>query len=76
MKQYNFAVVGATGLVGRTFLKVMEEYHLPVKNLRLFASERSLGKTMTYAGKEYPVEILKEGCFVGTDIALFSAGAA
>jgi aspartate-semialdehyde dehydrogenase len=75
MKQYNFAVVGATGLVGRTFLKVMEEYHLPVKSLRLFASERSLGKTMTYAGKEYPVEILKEGCFVGTDIALFSAGA-
>lgn len=75
MKQYNFAVVGATGLVGRTFLKVMEEYHLPIKGLRLFASEKSLGKTMVYAGKEFPVEVLKEGCFMGTDFALFSAGA-
>jgi aspartate-semialdehyde dehydrogenase len=75
MKSYNFAVVGATGLVGRTFLKVMEEYHLPVKSLRLFASAKSLGVKLTYAGKEYEVEELKEGCFVGTDFALFSAGA-
>jgi aspartate-semialdehyde dehydrogenase len=74
MKQYNFAVVGATGLVGRTFLKVMEEYHLPVKGLRLFASEKSIGKMMPYAGKDYPVEGLREGCFLGTDFALFSAG--
>jgi len=74
MKQYHFAVVGATGLVGRTFLKVMEEYHLPVASLRLFASPKSLGKTMKYAGKDYPVEVLKEGCFLGVDYALFSAG--
>jgi aspartate-semialdehyde dehydrogenase len=74
MKQYNFAVVGATGLVGRTFLKVMAEYHLPVKNLRLFASPKSLGKTMVYEGKEYPIEVLQKGCFKGTDFALFSAG--
>jgi aspartate-semialdehyde dehydrogenase len=75
MKRYNFAVVGATGLVGRTFLKVMEEYRLPIDHLRLFASERSVGKTLPYAGKEYPVEVLKEGCFEGSDFALFSAGA-
>jgi aspartate-semialdehyde dehydrogenase len=74
MKTYAFAVVGATGLVGRTFLKVMEEYHLPVGSLKLFASEKSLGKTLLYAGKEYPVETLKEGCFLGVDYALFSAG--
>lgn len=75
MKSYNFAVVGATGLVGRTFLKVMEEYHLPVKSLRLFASAKSIGVKLPYAGKEYEVEELKEGCFFGTDFALFSAGA-
>ena len=74
MKKYNFAIVGATGLVGRTFLKVMEEYDLPIDNLRLFASERSVGKTLTFKGKEYTLEPLKEGCFVGTDFALFSAG--
>ena len=43
MQKYNFAVVGASGLVGRTFLKVMEEYDLPVGKLRLFASEKSEG---------------------------------
>ena len=74
MKKYNFAVVGATGLVGRTFLKVMEEYDLPIDELRLFASERSVGKTLTYKGKEYVLEPLKVGCFKGIDFALFSAG--
>ncbi|MEE3442981.1 MAG: aspartate-semialdehyde dehydrogenase, partial [Candidatus Enteromonas sp.] len=74
MKKYNFAVVGATGLVGRTFLKVMEEYDLPIDELHLFASERSVGKTLTYKGKEYVLEPLKVGCFKGIDFALFSAG--
>ena len=74
MKKYNFAVVGATGLVGRTFLKVMEEYDLPIEELHLFASERSVGKTLTYKGKEYVLEPLKVGCFKGIDFALFSAG--
>src|SRR5574344_816075 len=75
MKKYNFAVVGATGLVGRTFLKVLEEYDLPINELRLFASEKSEGKTLEFKGKEYTVHALKEGCFVGVDFALFSAGA-
>lgn len=74
MKTYNFAVVGATGLVGRTFLKVIEEYNLPVNQLRLFASEKSAGTKVFVMGKEYTIEVLKEGCFVGTDFALFSAG--
>ena len=76
MQKYNFAVVGASGLVGRTFLKVMEEYDLPVGELRLFASEKSAGKTMLFKGKEYPLEVLKKGCFLETDYALFSAGGA
>lgn len=75
MKSYNFAVVGATGLVGRTFLKVMEEYHFPIKSLRLFASPKSEGVKLLFGGKEYTVETLKKGCFIGTDFALFSAGA-
>ena len=74
MKKYNVAVVGATGLVGSTFLKVLKEYDFPIKNLTLFASERSAGKAVTYDGKEYIVQKLEEGCFNGIEIALFSAG--
>ncbi len=74
MKNYNVAVVGATGLVGSTFLKVLKEYNFPIKNLTLFASERSAGKTVTYDGKEYVVQKLEKGCFDGIEIALFSAG--
>ena len=48
MKKYNVAVVGATGLVGRTFLKVLEEYNFPINNLILYASARSKGKVVTY----------------------------
>jgi aspartate-semialdehyde dehydrogenase (peptidoglycan organisms) len=75
MKKYNFAVVGATGLVGRTFLKVLEEYDLPINELKLFASEKSEGKTLNFKGKPYTVHALKEGEFKGIDFALFSAGA-
>lgn len=74
MKAYNFAIVGATGLVGRTFLKVMEEYSLPVNELKLFASEKSVGKIISFQGKNYQVQSLKDGCFKGIDFALFSAG--
>ncbi|MBU1020306.1 MAG: aspartate-semialdehyde dehydrogenase [Firmicutes bacterium] len=74
MKKYNIAIVGATGLVGGAFLQVMEEYGIPVNNLRLFASSKSVGKEVIYGGKPYYLEALKDGCFVGTDFALFSAG--
>ena len=74
MKSYNVAVVGATGLVGRTFLKVLAEYNFPIKNLVLYASARSAGKSVEYCGKEYIIEELTEDSFDNIDIALFSAG--
>ncbi len=76
MKKYNVAVVGATGMVGRKFLQVLEERKLPVNNYYLFASARSAGKKVVFMGKEYTIEELTETCFDGKeiDIALFSAG--
>ena len=74
MNKYNVAVVGATGLVGRTFLKVLEEYNFPINNLILYASARSKGKVVTYCGKEYVIEELTKDAFDGVEIALFSAG--
>ncbi|MFA6309645.1 MAG: aspartate-semialdehyde dehydrogenase [Clostridia bacterium] len=75
MKKVNLAVVGATGMVGRTFIKVLEERNLPIENIYFFSSSRSAGKTITFNGKEYIVEELTENSFDrGIDIALFSAG--
>ena len=76
MKKFNVAVVGATGMVGRKFLQVLEERKLPVENYYLFASARSAGKKVDFMGKEYTIEELTETCFDGKDIdiALFSAG--
>lgn len=77
MRKYNLAVVGATGMVGRKFLEVLEERQLPIENYYLFASARSAGTTIPFMGKDYVVEELTESCFDGKniDIALFSAGA-
>ena len=76
MKKFNVAVVGVTGMVGRTFLKVLEETKLPVENYYMLASSRSAGKKIEFMGKEYTVEELNEHSFDGgrIDIALFSAG--
>lgn len=74
MKEYNIAIVGATGLVGRTMIKVLEERNFPVANLKLLASARSVGTKITFKGNEYLVEELNENSFKGVDIALFSAG--
>lgn len=71
----NIAIVGATGLVGSTFLKVLEEYQIGIKNVKLFASPRSKGKKIDFMGKTYTVETIEEGSFIGCDYALFSAGA-
>ena len=68
------AVAGATGLVGRHMLQVLEERNFPVKSLKLLASERSRGKTLTFKGETIPVEVLCEDSFKGVDVALFSAG--
>lgn len=76
MKKYNIAVVGATGMVGRTFLKVLEEYKLPANEYYLFSSARSAGKQIDFMGKKYIVEELTEDNILNKkiDIALFSAG--
>ncbi len=75
MKKINIAIVGATGMVGRTFLKVLEERNFPIKNLYLFASKRSAGSKIEFNGSEYIVEELNQDSFKREiDIALFSAG--
>ncbi|MFN7064862.1 MAG: aspartate-semialdehyde dehydrogenase [Aquificaceae bacterium] len=72
---YRVAIVGATGEVGRTFLKVLEEREFPVDELYLFASERSEGLWLTFKGERVKVEALsRRNSFSGIDIALFSAG--
>lgn len=75
MKKISLAVVGVTGMVGRTFLKVLEEKNLPIDKFYAFASKKSAGSQITFNGKQYVVEELKEDSFDrGIDIALFSAG--
>lgn len=74
-KKPNLALVGATGVVGRTFLKVLEERDFPFENLYIMASKKSAGSTITFKGKDYIVEDLTEHSFdKDIDIALFSAG--
>ncbi len=74
MKKYNIAIVGATGLVGSTFLQVMKENNIEVNNLYLYASSKSEGKKIEYLGKEYTVIDLQKAKFDNVDFALFSAG--
>ncbi len=72
---YKVAIVGVTGEVGKTFLKVLEERNFPVEELIPIASARSRGKKITFRGKEYTVRALEDfDSFKGIDIALFSAG--
>ena len=75
MKDLKVAIVGATGLVGRSFLKVLEEKKLPISNYTLFASKHSAGNKVAFLGKDYVVQELTETSFdEGFDFALFSAG--
>lgn len=76
MKQYNVAVVGATGMVGNKFLQVLTEKKLPVKNYYLYASAKSAGKVINFMGKDHTViELTKENVIdKDIDFALFSAG--
>ncbi len=73
-KTPHVAVVGATGAVGIEMLKVLERRRFPVGQLTLLASARSVGKKLTFAGKETTVTELTKDSFKGIDIALFSAG--
>ena len=75
MKNYKLAIVGATGVVGRTALKVLEEKNLPISEYVLFASNKSAGKKVQFMNKEYIIQELTEHSFdEGFDFAIFSAG--
>jgi aspartate-semialdehyde dehydrogenase len=69
------AVVGATGVVGRTMIEVLSEREFPLAELRLLASGRSAGRTVSLDGRTYDIEKAAPDAFDGVDIALFSAGA-
>lgn len=75
MKNYKVAVVGATGLVGSKMLEILEERHFPVGELLPVASEKSVGKVISFAGKDYKVISPAEAVERRPEIALFSAGA-
>ncbi len=70
----NLAIAGATGMVGRTMLKVLEEHNIEVDNLFPIASQASKGKSISYMGKEYKVCLMEEALAEPLDYALFSAG--
>ncbi len=74
-KSYNVAVAGATGAVGGAMLDVLTRRDFPIKELRLLASERSVGKKLKFRDQEIAVQLLSKEAFEGIDIALFSAGA-
>ena len=75
MKGYKMAIVGATGLVGHEFIKVLEQRNFPMESVSLMASDRSAGKKMFVAHQEIEVIEATPEAFEGIDIALFSAGA-
>lgn len=70
----HIAVVGATGVVGREVLSILEERRFPVASLKLFASERSRGEQVTFLERDHSVEVLDDGCFEGVEIAFFAGG--
>jgi len=76
VSEFNVAVVGATGAVGREMVKILEEREFPIKDLVLLASERSVGETISFKKKEFKVQELNTNSFEDIDIALFSAGSA
>ena len=73
-KNYNVAIVGASGAVGAELLRVLERRSFPIGNLRALASARSAGREVEFRGKKIEVEQLSDQSFAGIDIAFFSAG--
>lgn len=74
MKSLKIGVVGATGMVGQTFMSILEERKFPISELKPFASDASLGKKISCQNKEWKCEVLKPGCFEGLDLVFFSSG--
>jgi aspartate-semialdehyde dehydrogenase len=75
MKGYKVAILGATGMVGQEFIKVLEQRNFPMDSISLLASDRSAGKRMFVSHREILVEEVTPKSFKDIDIALFSAGA-
>lgn len=73
-RKYNVAILGATGAVGTELLALLEERNFPLGNLKLLASERSAGKSISFAGKDLVIEAVTEASFDDVDIVLASAG--
>jgi aspartate-semialdehyde dehydrogenase len=74
-KGYSVAVLGATGLVGETLIRILEERNFPVSRIIPLASERSVGRSVRFRGEDYPVRDVAQFDFSGMQIGLFSAGA-
>lgn len=74
MRALNVAILGATGVVGRELMNVLQQRHFPVKGMRLLASERSAGKTMLFNDQETAVEEVGPHSFEGIDVAFIAAG--
>ena len=72
---YRLAIAGVTGAVGQEFLSIIEERSFPFKSIKMLASSRSAGKTMSFKGKTYTIEEMTKDSFKDVEIALFSAGA-
>ena len=70
MKKYNVAILGATGAVGQEMLKVLEEYEIPVNELRPLASARSAGGTVKFQGKDVVIQEATDDSFAGLDFVL------
>ena len=73
-KSYNVAILGATGAVGTELLELLESRNFPVANLKLLASERSVGRKLPFKGANLPIEAVSDRAFEGVDIVLASAG--
>ena len=74
MNKFRVAIVGATGLVGSEFIKILEQRNFPICNMQMFASDRSAGKKLYFANEEYDVQETSTNSFHNVDIAFFSAG--
>ena len=72
MKKKRLAIVGATGLVGETMIRVLEEKKIPYESLKLLASKGSAGKSVNVKGEDVVIEELKENSFDDVDYALFA----
>ncbi|GIP36869.1 aspartate-semialdehyde dehydrogenase [Paenibacillus sp. J31TS4] len=73
-KLFNVAVVGITGAVGEQIIRLLDERNFPIQSLKLLASKRSAGKTVSFKGQEIVIEEATPSSFEGVDIAFFSAG--